>query len=64
MTGPEVDTSVNFMKFTEEHEQFRKAVRQVVDNDINPYVDDWEESGIFQGKQVFSKFAEIGAMGL
>ncbi len=52
------------MKFTEEHEQFRKAVRQVVENDINPYVDEWEAAGIFPAKQVFSKLAEIGALGL
>ena len=32
------------MKFSEEHEQFRKAVRQVVENDINPHVDEWEDA--------------------
>ncbi len=52
------------MKFTEEHEQFRKAVRQVVENDINPHVDEWEAAGIFPAKQVFSKLGEIGALGL
>ena len=52
------------MKFTEEHEQFRKAVRQVVDNDINPYVDEWEDAKIFPAQQVFTKLAEIGALGL
>jgi len=52
------------MRFTAEHEQFRKAVRQVVENDINPYVDEWEAAGIFPARQVFSKLAEIGALGL
>jgi len=52
------------MKLTEEHEQFRKAVRQVVDNDINPHIDEWEDAGIFPAKQVFTKLAEIGALGL
>ncbi len=52
------------MKLTAEHEQFRKAVRQVVENDINPHVDEWEAAGIFPAKQVFSKLAEIGALGL
>ena len=52
------------MKLTEEHEQFRKAVRQVVDNDINPHVDEWEDAGIFPASQVFTKLAEIGALGL
>ena len=35
------------MKLSEEHEQFRKAVRQVVENDINPHVDQWEDAKIF-----------------
>lgn len=52
------------MRFSEEHEQFRKAVRQVVDNDINPYVDEWEDAGIFPAHEVFSKLAAIGALGL
>ncbi|MBK6762463.1 MAG: acyl-CoA dehydrogenase family protein [Micrococcales bacterium] len=52
------------MRLTAEHEQFRKAVRQVVENDINPHVDEWEAAGIFPAKQVFSKLAEIGALGL
>jgi len=52
------------MRFTGEHEQFRKAVRQVVENDINPYVDQWEAAGSFPAKQVFAKLAAIGALGL
>ncbi len=52
------------MRFTGEHEQFRKAVRQLVENDINPYVDQWEAAGIFPAKQVFAKLAAIGALGL
>ena len=64
MTTHKLDTSVKFMRFTEEHEQFRKAVRQVVDNDINPHVEQWEAAGIFPAHQVFSQFAAIGALGL
>ena len=30
------------MRFTQEHEQLRQVVRQVVENEINPHVDDWE----------------------
>ena len=52
------------MKLSEEHEQFRKAVRQVVENDINPHVDQWEDAKIFPAKQVFTKLAQIGALGL
>ena len=52
------------MKLSEEHEQFRKAVRQVVENDINPHVDAWEDAKIFPARQVFTKLAQIGALGL
>ena len=31
---------------TPEHEAFRKVVRDLVENEINPYVDEWEEAGI------------------
>ena len=30
---------------TPEHEQFRKAVRDLVEKEINPHVDEWEEAG-------------------
>jgi citronellyl-CoA dehydrogenase len=39
-------------------------VRQVVENDINPHVDQWEDAKIFPAKQVFTKLAQIGALGL
>ena len=35
------------MKFTSEHQQFRAVVRSIVENEINPHVDEWENAGIF-----------------
>ncbi len=52
------------MHFTEEHEQFRKSVRAVIESDINPYVDEWEAAGIFPAHELFPKLAKIGAFGL
>ncbi len=52
------------MQFTPEHEQFRKVVRSFVENEINPYVDEWEEARIFPAHELFPKIAEIGAFGL
>ena len=52
------------MQFTEEHEHFRKSVRRLVDEEINPYVDEWEEAGIFPAHSLFPKLGEIGALGL
>ena len=52
------------MQFTEEHEQFRKSLRRLIDEEINPYVDEWEEAGIFPAHELFPKLGEIGALGL
>ena len=52
------------MQFTEEHEQFRKSLRRLIDEEINPHVDEWEEAGIFPAHEVFPKLAELGALGL
>ena len=52
------------MKFTSEHEQFRKVVRDVVEREINPNVDEWEDAGIFPAHELFPKLAAVGALGL
>ena len=31
------------MRFTQEHEELRRTVRQFVEKEINPYVEQWEE---------------------
>lgn len=52
------------MEFSTEHEQFRKVVRQFVENEINPYADQWEAERTFPAHDVFAKLAAIGAFGL
>ena len=42
------------MQFTEEHEQFRTSLRRLIDEEINPHVDEWEEAGIFPAHEVFA----------
>lgn len=52
------------MLFTPEHEQFRQSVRQLVEQDINPHVDKWEEDEIFPAHELFPKVGAIGGFGL
>lgn len=52
------------MQFSEEHEQFRKSVRAVIESEINPYVDEWEAAGTFPAHELFPKLAAIGVFGL
>lgn len=52
------------MYFTEEHEMFRQTIRSFVQKEINPYVDEWEEAGIFPAHQLFKKMGDLGFLGL
>lgn len=52
------------MKFTEDHEQFRKSVRAVIEAEINPNIDEWEEAKTFPAHELFPKLAKVGIFGL
>ncbi len=49
---------------TPEHDQFRKVVRDLVENEINPHVEEWEAAGTFPAHELFPKLAAVGALGL
>jgi len=50
--------------FEEDQQALQKTVKSIIDNDINPYVDEWEASGQYPAKQVFKKLAEAGLLGV
>jgi citronellyl-CoA dehydrogenase len=52
------------MRFTEEHQQLRRTVRDFVDKEINPYVDEWEREGAFPAHEVFKKAGRLGLLGI
>ena len=41
--------------FSPEHVEMRGALRRLIDKEINPYVDEWEEAQIFPAHKVASK---------
>ena len=49
--------------FTEEHEQFRVAVRRFVETELYPHADEWEEARSFPN-ELFGRLAELGYIGL
>ena len=51
------------MQFTAEHDLFRKTVRDVVEHEINPHIDEWEAAGIFPAHELFPKLAAVGLLG-
>lgn len=52
------------MKFTAEHEALRRTTRQFIDNEINPFVAEWEKAGQFPIHEVFKKMGELGLLGI
>ena len=52
------------MRFQESHTDIRDTVRNFVINDLNPYVDEWEEAKIFPAHEVFKKMGDLGLLGV
>jgi citronellyl-CoA dehydrogenase len=52
------------MQLTQEHEDFRRVVTEVVEKEINPYVDEWERAGIFPAHELFPKLGQVGIFGI
>ncbi len=52
------------MQFTQEHAEIRRTLRALIDRDINPHVDQWEEDGIFPAHEVFKKLGSAGLLGI
>jgi citronellyl-CoA dehydrogenase len=50
--------------FTEEHEMFRKTVRDFVDAEIVPHAEEWESTGIFPARELFGKLGALGLLGV
>ena len=52
------------MQFTHEHEEVRRTLKRVIDNEINPHVDEWEKAEQFPAHEVFKKLGDLGLLGL
>ena len=54
----------NDIYFTKEHDQVRKALRDFINKEINPYIDEWEEAGIAPLHDIFKKMGDLGFLGI
>lgn len=52
------------MKFTQEHEELRRTIKNFVEAEINPHVSQWEEDGIWPAHEVLGKMGELGLLGI
>ena len=49
--------------FTEEHEMFRKTVRDFVQKELVPHAEEWDEAEEFP-REVFTRMGELGLLGI
>lgn len=52
------------MLFTTEHRTLKDSLEAFIAREINPFVDQWEEEGIFPAKPLFRKMGEAGFLGV
>jgi len=52
------------MQLTDQHRQLDDTVSKFVQNEINPYVEDWERAESFPAHALFRKLGDLGLLGL
>ncbi len=52
------------MRFTEEHLQLGRTVRDFVENELDPQIDEWERAGAFPAHEVFKRAGRLGLLGI
>jgi len=50
--------------YEEDQLSMQKTAKAIIDNDINPYVDEWEAAGSYPAKEVFKKLGDAGLLGV
>ncbi len=61
--GERLNTSEQ-LYFNKDQNMVRRAVRDFVTKEINPYVDEWEEQGAVPLKKLFKKMGDLGFLGI
>ena len=52
------------MQETPEHMELRRTVANIITNDINPFVDEWEEAEIMPLHEICKKMGQAGILGI
>lgn len=50
--------------YTQEHFALKEALRKLIDQEINPYVDQWEAEGTFPAHKIFKTLGNAGFLGV
>lgn len=52
------------LQYTAQHDALRETVRKIIDKDINPNVNKWEDEEDFPSHELFKKLGDAGLLGI
>tara|TARA_A100001391_G_scaffold205462_1_gene206956 strand:+ start:132099 stop:133265 length:1167 start_codon:yes stop_codon:yes gene_type:complete len=52
------------MIYTSDHIELQRSALRLIEAEVNPHVDEWEEAGQFPAHEVFKKFGDLGLLGI
>jgi len=55
--------AVAFEPFTDEHQAFRRTVRELCERELAPHAREWDEAGLFP-RELFRRFGDLGLFGI
>eukprot|EP00794_Sanderia_malayensis_P003014 gene3014-3472_t len=50
--------------FSQQHVELRNTLNKIIEKDINPFIEQWENEGLFPAHEVFKKLGDAGFLGV
>ncbi|KAM3857981.1 putative acyl-CoA dehydrogenase 6 [Diretmus argenteus] len=64
VTASDPETTGGHLIYTQDHVALRESLRKIIDQEINPYVDQWEAEGKFPAHKIFKILGSAGFLGV